>query len=117
LSGDIVIRTGPLPTGILVMTWSVESSITATASDNLVTTNKECAKAEEAKAQTMNSKGRRALLIIRSLLKPPGVDLDGVTLCFRCAGANSRELCLILIAITSSCASEPIVRGFPARRE
>src|SRR5439155_27158559 len=96
------------------MTWSVESSITATASDNLVTTNKECAKAEEAKAQTMSTKGRRALLIIRSLLKPFGVDLDGVTLCFRCPGANSKELCLILIATNSSYASNPAVRGFPA---
>src|SRR5438874_2677604 len=95
------------------MIWSVESSITATASDNLVTTNKECAKAEEAQAQTMSSKGRRALLIIRSLLKPLRVDLNGVTLCFRCAGANSKELCLILIATTSSCASNPVVRGFP----
>ena len=82
--------------------WSVELSITATASDNLVTTNKEGAKADEAKAQTMNSKGRRALLIIRSLLKPPDVNLDGVTPCFPCAAANSKELCLILIATTSS---------------
>src|SRR6266705_5455675 len=96
------------------MTWSVESSITATASDNLATTNKLAAKAEEAKAQKMSSKDRRALLIMGSLLKPPGVDLDGVTPCFRCAGANSKELCLILIATTSSYASDPVVRGLPA---
>src|SRR5437667_9657834 len=99
------------------MIWSVAESITVTESSVGATTNKLAAKAEEAKAQTMSSKGRRALLIIRSLLKPPGVDLDGVTLCFRCAGANCKELCLILIATTSSYASNPVVRGFPARRE
>ena len=49
-SGDKAIRTGASPTGILVVIWSVEVSITATASDNLVTTNKEDAKADEAKA-------------------------------------------------------------------
>src|SRR6266478_2050358 len=96
------------------MTWSVESSITATASDNLATTNKFVAKAEEAKAQTMSSKDTRALLIMGSLLRPPGIDLDDVTLSFRCPGANSNERCLILIATTSSYASNPIVRGFPA---
>src|SRR5947209_17295908 len=90
------------------MTWSVESSITATASDNLATTNKLAPKAEEAKAQTMSSKGRRALLIIPSL-KPPGVDL-GVTPCFRCPDVNCNEL---LIITSSSCASDPVVRGFP----
>ena len=74
-----MIRTGPLPTGIVVVIWSVELSITVMASDNLVTTNNEGAKADEAKAQTMNCKGRKALLIIRSLLKPPDVNLDGVT--------------------------------------
>src|SRR5439155_22820233 len=96
------------------MIWSVAESITVTKSSVGATTNKLAAKAEEAKAQTMSSKGRRALLIIRSLLKPFGVDLDGVTLCFRCPGANSKELCLILIATTSSYASNPAVRGFPA---
>ena len=81
-SGDIVIRTGCVPTGILLMIWSVAESITVTESSVGATTNKLAAKAEEAKAQTMSSKGRRALLIIRSLLKPPGVDLDGAA-CFR----------------------------------
>src|SRR6266480_955589 len=98
------------------MMWSVEASITATSSVNLTTTNKECAKAEEAKVQTMSSKGRTHFLIIRSLLKPPGVNLDGATPCFRCAGANSKELCLILMATTSSCASNPVGRSFPAGR-
>jgi len=35
---------------------------------------------------------------------------------FRCADANCSEPCLILIATTSSYASNPAVRGFPARR-
>jgi len=30
-----------------------------------------------------------------SLLKPPGVDLDGVTPCFRCPDVNCNELLII----------------------
>src|SRR6266516_4227058 len=36
-------RTDPVPTGIWVIIWSVEESITATVLDNLVTTNKDSA--------------------------------------------------------------------------
>src|SRR5439155_14487543 len=90
------------------MTWSVESSITATASDNLATTNKLAAKAEEAKPQTRSSKGIRALLIIPSL-KPPGVDL-GVTPCFRCSGVNCNEF--LIINCSSQCERPPVVRAF-----
>jgi hypothetical protein len=54
-------RTGPVTTGIWAVIWSVEESITATVLDNLVVTNKDSALADETRAQTMNSKGRRHL--------------------------------------------------------
>src|SRR4030095_5467954 len=55
-------RTGEAPTGIWVVIWSVEESITATVLENLLTTNKDSALADGPRVQTMSSKGRRHLL-------------------------------------------------------
>jgi hypothetical protein len=55
-SGDIVILTGCVPTGIVFVIRSVAESITATESDEVATTNKFCAKAEGAKRQATTSK-------------------------------------------------------------
>jgi hypothetical protein len=50
-----------------VTTWLVEVSITATSSEYLAATNRDWAKAEDAKAKAkiINSKGRRYVLICR----------------------------------------------------
>jgi len=48
-----------------VTTWLVEVSITATSSDNLEGQKRDCAKAEEAKAKIIDSKGRRYVFIIK----------------------------------------------------
>ena len=64
--GVIAIRIGKLPTGIWVTTWLVEMSITATSSEYLAATNRDWAKAEDAKAKAkiINSKGRRYVFIV-----------------------------------------------------
>src|SRR6476620_8730683 len=68
----------------------------------------DCAKAGEAKEQTISSKGRRALLIAGSLLKPCGVDLGRRHCPSSPHNSKIQKLCLILIAITSNCANEQI---------
>src|SRR6476620_6546904 len=64
--GVIAIRIGKLPTGIWVTTWVVVMSITATSSEYLAATNRDWAKAEDAKAKAkiINSKGRRYVFIV-----------------------------------------------------
>src|SRR5438552_6421032 len=75
--GVIAIRIGKLPTGIWVTTWLVEVSITATSSEYLAATNRDWAKAEEAKAKAkiINSRGRRYVFIVllRFASKPRSV--------------------------------------------
>src|SRR5207249_9767091 len=72
-SGVIAIRIGeaPTPTGIWVMTWLVEVSITATSSEFFAGQKREWAKAEEAKTKPkiINSKGRRYVFILRKWIK------------------------------------------------
>ena len=46
------------------MTWSLEESITATALDNCVQTNNDCAKAEEVNAQIMIAGSKRFVIIL-----------------------------------------------------
>lgn len=58
-SGDIVIRVGWLPTGILLVIWSVAESITVTELDVDAVTNKFCPKAEEREMQTTAGKTAR----------------------------------------------------------
>src|SRR6266576_2774751 len=70
--GVIAIRIGKLPTGIWVTTWLVEMSITATSSEYLAATNRDWAKAEDAKAKAkiINSKGRRYVFMVKPGISP-----------------------------------------------
>ena len=84
-SGVVAIRIGTAPTGIWVTIWLVEVSITATSSEYLAGQKRErwrvgdiCAdwaKAEEAKAKIINSKGRRYLVIPKASIKQSTAEL------------------------------------------
>src|SRR4030095_14824911 len=68
-SGVMTIRIGKVPTGIWVITWLVEISITATSSEYLAGTNRDWAKAEDAKAKAkiINSKGKRDVFMVKAV--------------------------------------------------
>src|SRR6476469_1542866 len=88
--------------GVGISRHPLEPTLSEPKSSARITTifgGTDCAKAEEAKAQTMSSKGRRALLIVRSLLKLSGVD-PGRRHCLSSPhDSRLQKLCLILIAI------------------
>ncbi|MGH7981998.1 MAG: hypothetical protein ACREFF_02495 [Candidatus Udaeobacter sp.] len=67
----MAIRIGKVPTGISVITWFVELSITATLLEYLLVTKRDCAKAEDPKANKItNSKGRRYVFIVKEVRSP-----------------------------------------------
>jgi hypothetical protein len=95
-----------VPTGILLVIWSVAESITVTESDVGATTNKFCAKAEEKEMQATVSK-----------TPTPSNPRERSGRKGERASGRTLEFCMILIAIISSCASEPYRSRFFLRKE